>query len=73
MEKNKYVSRSHPELAPLLADKGLARNTESAESLIRVVVAVCVSVTHLLLQDTDLDVASVHLYTVVNKITGFRH
>ena len=71
--EGKYVSSSHSELAPLLTEKGLARDTEGAESLIEVVVAVCVPVTHLLLQDAALDVASVHLYTVVNKKTGFRH
>ena len=71
--EEKYVSSSHSELAPLLTEKGLARDTEGAESLIRVVVAVGVPVTHLLLQDAALDVASVHLYTVVKKKTGFHH
>ena len=57
-------------MAPLLAEEGLARDAEGAESLISIIITVCVPVTNLLLQDAALDVASVHLCAVVNDITG---
>ena len=63
----------YSEVAPLLAEEGLARDAEGAESLISIIITVCVPVTNPLLQDAALDVASVHLYTLVNKKTGFHH
>lgn len=60
-------------MAPLLAEEGLARDAEGAESLVSIIVTVCVPVTNLLLQDAALDVASVHLCAVVNNETGLCH
>ena len=60
-------------MAPLLAEEGLARDAEGAESLVSIIITVCVPVTNLLLQDAALDVASVHLCAVVSNETGLRH